>query len=193
MHHMWQWERCSTFSPWKIYLSAVKSSSCVWFCTVIRQHISAPVWSVPISLCSASLPYMAVTESDYVAHSIISLRYTICLFLNKLHTLTGRSGLGMQAVSVSITALLFCAATWLPGLYPFSGRNSLPFVSVIVSLLSRPSPLLFLTSFLPPFLSHSVHKVMSRWRNPQMITAHALEEGIQKYVCRGREGICGMF
>lgn len=106
---------------------------------------------MPISLFSASPPYTAVTEFDYVAQSIISLWYTICLFLNKLHNLTGRSGLGMQAVSVSITALLFHAATWLPGPYPFSGRNSLLFVSVIVSLSYLDLPLY---SFWHPFSLH---------------------------------------
>lgn len=142
--------------------------------------------SVPISLCSASLPYTGVTEFDYPAQPIISLRYTICLSLNKQHTLTGRSELGMQAVSASIIALPFFAATWLPGLYPFPGRNSLFFVSVIVSLSYLNPPLYsFWHSFSLHFLLHSVHKVMSRWRNPQMITAHVLEESIQKYVCTG--------
>ena len=92
--------------------------------------------SPPFSLCSASSPSTGVTEFEYLAQPISSLWFTICLSLNKQDTLTGRSELGMQAVSASITALLSFAAQPLGYLapYPFSGRNSHFFVSIIISL-----------------------------------------------------------
>lgn len=65
---------------------------------------------VPFSLRSASLSYTGVTEFEYLAQPISSLWFTICLSLNKQDTLTGRSELGTQAVSVSIIALLSFAA-----------------------------------------------------------------------------------
>ena len=156
--------------------------NCIDSSIVVREQISALVKSSPLILCSASLPYTGVTEFEYLAQPISSLRLTICLSLNKQDTLTGRSDLGMQAVSASITAPLSFAAQPLGYLarIPFLGRNSHFFVSLspIKSL-----PLLFPTFFLPPFLSRSVHQVMLRWRNPQMIAALALEESIQKCVC----------
>lgn len=100
-------------------------------------------------------------EFQYLAQSISSLCFTICLSLNKQDTVTGRSELGMQAMSVSIIAL---AAAWLPGSYPFSGINCHFSVSIIISLfcLVPPFTLSYVLSSIFISLCSSSHVEMKK-------------------------------
>lgn len=147
--------------------------------TIQQFHLEKSV--LQSKSCSSPLPYMWVTETTY--HGLLSDRGTlICLSLNKPDTLTGRSEVWMQALSASIIIV----ATWPVSLL----EQILSFLCLChdISLPSSPPSLLLLTFFLLPFSSHSVHRVMSWRRNPQMTTALALEESILKYSTCAGEG-----
>lgn len=179
---------------WNLFFKAKMKSWPVF--SIFREQISALVRLVPLSLCSASSLYTGVTEFEYLAQPISSLWFTFCLSLNKQDTLTGRSELGMQAVSASIIALLSFVAQPLSYLacIPSQGRNSHFFVSIIIS----PSHLV------PPFtlsdvLSSSIFISLCSSSHVEMKKSSddcgTCVGGEHSKVCvwGGKGGICGTF